>query len=43
MTEFEDIDIVKKRLGQRSIVLVGLMGCGSSTPTTRSNGPPQRA
>ena len=31
MTEFEDIDIVKKRLGQRSIVLVGLMGCGKSS------------
>ena len=31
MTEFEDIDIVKKRLGQRSIVLVGMMGCGKSS------------
>ena len=31
MTESEDIDIVKKRLGQRSIVLVGLMGCGKSS------------
>ena len=31
MTESEDIEIVKKRLGQRSIVLVGLMGCGKSS------------
>lgn len=31
MTESEEIDIVKKRLGQRSIVLVGLMGCGKSS------------
>src|SRR6185312_2999739 len=31
MTESEDIEIVKKRLGRRSIVLVGLMGCGKSS------------
>lgn len=31
MTETEAIDIVKKRLGKRSIVLVGLMGCGKSS------------
>ena len=31
MTEAETIDIVKKRLGRRSIVLVGLMGCGKSS------------
>jgi len=31
MTEAETIDIVKKRLGKRSIVLVGLMGCGKSS------------
>jgi shikimate kinase/3-dehydroquinate synthase len=31
MTEAEAIDIVKKRLGKRSIVLVGLMGCGKSS------------
>jgi shikimate kinase / 3-dehydroquinate synthase len=31
MTESEDIEVVKKRLGQRSIVLVGLMGCGKSS------------
>ncbi|HEY8194353.1 MAG TPA: 3-dehydroquinate synthase [Hyphomicrobium sp.] len=31
MTEAEAIDIAKKRLGKRSIVLVGLMGCGKSS------------
>jgi shikimate kinase/3-dehydroquinate synthase len=31
MTEPEAIDIAKKRLGKRSIVLVGLMGCGKSS------------
>jgi shikimate kinase/3-dehydroquinate synthase len=31
MTEAEAIDIVKKRLAKRSIVLVGLMGCGKSS------------
>lgn len=31
MTEAEAIDVVKKRLGRRSIVLVGLMGCGKSS------------
>ncbi|HVX36453.1 MAG TPA: 3-dehydroquinate synthase [Hyphomicrobium sp.] len=31
MTEAEAIDSAKKRLGKRSIVLVGLMGCGKSS------------
>ena len=31
MTEMEAIDAIKTRLGQRSIVLVGLMGCGKSS------------
>jgi len=31
MTESDAIDIAKKRLGKRSIVLVGLMGCGKSS------------
>jgi len=31
MTEAEAIEIAKKRLGKRSIVLVGLMGCGKSS------------
>jgi shikimate kinase/3-dehydroquinate synthase len=31
MTEAEETEIVKKRLGKRSIVLVGLMGCGKSS------------
>ena len=31
MTESEAIDTAKKRLGKRSIVLVGLMGCGKSS------------
>ena len=31
MTEMEAIDTIKARLGRRSIVLVGLMGCGKSS------------
>ena len=31
MTEAEAIDLAKKRLGRRPIVLVGLMGCGKSS------------
>lgn len=31
MTEHEAIEVIKARLGQRSIVLVGLMGCGKSS------------
>jgi shikimate kinase / 3-dehydroquinate synthase len=31
MTEPEAMDVVKSRLGRRSIVLVGLMGCGKSS------------
>jgi shikimate kinase / 3-dehydroquinate synthase len=31
MTESEAIEAIKTRLGQRSIVLVGLMGCGKSS------------
>jgi shikimate kinase/3-dehydroquinate synthase len=31
MTELEAIDAIKARLGRRSIVLVGLMGCGKSS------------
>jgi shikimate kinase / 3-dehydroquinate synthase len=31
MTETEAMDIIKTRLGRRSIVLVGLMGCGKSS------------
>ncbi len=31
MTESDAIETIKARLGQRSIVLVGLMGCGKSS------------
>ncbi len=31
MTEAEAIDLAKKRLGRRPIVLVGLMGCGKTS------------
>ena len=31
MTEAETIDLARKRLGRRTIVLVGLMGCGKSS------------
>ena len=31
MTESETIDAIKARLGKRSIVLIGLMGCGKSS------------
>jgi shikimate kinase/3-dehydroquinate synthase len=31
MTEAESIDIARKRIGKRPIVLVGLMGCGKSS------------
>lgn len=31
MTEAEAIDVVRSRIGTRSIVLVGLMGCGKSS------------
>jgi shikimate kinase/3-dehydroquinate synthase len=31
MTEAEAIDLAKKRIGKRPIVLVGLMGCGKSS------------
>lgn len=31
MTEAEAIDLIKTKIGQRAIVLVGLMGCGKSS------------
>ncbi len=31
MTEAEAIDVIRSRIGTRSIVLVGLMGCGKSS------------
>ncbi len=31
MTEAEAIDVIRHRIGKRSIVLVGLMGCGKSS------------
>ena len=31
MTEAEAIDVIRSRIGPRSIVLVGLMGCGKSS------------